>query len=207
MITDSPLRTGLRTSWQTPIYRRQIEDCESVNQALVKEIRGLEATGDSMSLGMVNAAKSGFTILRSSTDAVQTLHSWIFDAADQMNKWCIGDQADLISDWMISEAWAVIYRSYGYHKLHAHHGSSWSGVYYVTTGNLAAGAGAIEFVDPRVGALVSDSSARSTILLDPKPGMLIAFPSWLQHWVTPVEGSDERICIAFNVGFQEGTTA
>jgi len=50
---------------------------------------------------------------------------------------------------MIAEAWAVVYRDWGYHMLHSHHDSAWSGVYYVHTGQMAPDAGLIEFLDPR----------------------------------------------------------
>ena len=34
---------------------------------------------------------------------------------------------------------------------------------------------------------------------DPEVGMMLVFPSWLQHFVDPFFGENERISIAFNV--------
>jgi uncharacterized protein (TIGR02466 family) len=198
-------RTGIIQEWGTPILQRKIPDSDKLNAALIAEVRKADEAEESLSLGMVSAHKAGFSILKSQSDAVNTLHRLIFEAADAMNRWCLGDNlADGVAGSMISEAWAVIYRTYGYHKLHLHHGSAWSGVYYVKTGDLPSGAGAIEMLDPRQAARprCDTGGIRS---IDPEPGMIIAFPSWLQHFVTPVEGSAERICIAFNVGFIRDT--
>jgi uncharacterized protein (TIGR02466 family) len=193
-------RTGIIEQWGTPIYRRMVPNSNGLNAALAAEVATAEQTDEALSLGMVRAHKTGFSLLRSGSPAVAALHELIFEAADTMNRWCIGDLADAVADSMISEAWAVIYRTYGYHKLHMHHGSAWSGVYYVRTGDPPAGAGAIEMLDPRMAARPR-SDAGGLRMIDPKPGMLIAFPSWLQHFVTPAEGTSERICIAFNIGF------
>lgn len=194
-------RTGLIEEWGTPIFQRMTPESEKLNEALIDEVERADREEKPLSLSMVSAHKTGFSLLKSPSDAVVALHQLIFEAADTMNRWCMGDTlADEVADSMISEAWGVIYRTYGYHKLHLHHGSAWSGVYYVKTGDLPPGAGAIEMIDPRQ-ASRPRSDAGGIRSIDPKPGMLIAFPSWVQHFVTPVEGSTERICIAFNVGF------
>lgn len=193
-------RIGIINQWSTPMYQQILDGADNFNDALIDEIAREGDAGASLSLGMVRAHKTGFSILHSDSGAIAELHNLIFKAAHTLNQWCIPDLAEQVADSMISEAWAVIYKDYGYHKLHLHHGSAWSGVYYVRTGILTPGTGAIELLDPRQSAR-PQSSAGGLIRIDPKPGMLIAFPSWVQHFVTPVEGASERICIAFNVGF------
>ena len=37
------------------------------------------------------------------------------------------------------------------------------------------------------------------VLVQPKPGMLVVFPAWLEHWVHPFYGRGERISIAVNI--------
>jgi Putative 2OG-Fe(II) oxygenase len=37
------------------------------------------------------------------------------------------------------------------------------------------------------------------ILIEPQPGMLLAFPAWLEHFVHPFFGEGERISVAINV--------
>lgn len=103
---------------------------------------------------------------------------------------------------MIAEAWAVVYREWGYHNMHSHHDSAWSGVYYVHTGNITPGSGNIEFLDPRPAANASQPARSPLMAFPPEPGLMLMFPSWLQHWVTPYAGDSTRICVAFNIGFE-----
>src|SRR5207244_1257414 len=100
------------------------------------------------------------------------------------------------------EAWSVAYGQDGFHGMHVHHGSSWSGVYYVSTGSLTPGSGQIQLIDPRAGAAARGATPEAlAYALDPFDGLIIAFPSWLYHWVTPVNAPTARVCVAFNVGF------
>ncbi len=39
-------------------------------------------------------------------------------------------------------------------------------------------------------------------LVDPLPGLMVMFPSWLKHMVHPFSGNGERISISFNVYVQ-----
>lgn len=89
--------------------------------------------------------------------------------------------------------------------VHAHEGFRWSGVYYVqgdsgkllfhprdrsytlTTDEVA-----------RLTSATQNPSVRKQFGIDPTPGLLVLFPSWLPHSVEP--SRDVRISIAFNVG-------
>jgi hypothetical protein len=39
-------------------------------------------------------------------------------------------------------------------------------------------------------------------LVEPMPGLMVMFPSWLKHMVHPFHGSGERISISFNITVQ-----
>ena len=43
------------------------------------------------------------------------------------------------------------------------------------------------------------NTAGSTVEFTPRPGLIMLFPSWLQHQVRPYWGQGERISIAFNL--------
>jgi uncharacterized protein (TIGR02466 family) len=96
---------------------------------------------------------------------------------------------------------------------HYHPGNFWSGTYYVDDGGIAADpslGGTFEMLDPR-GAAPSmldpnlayagegGLSAGATEWIRPRPGLLVLFPSWLQHQVRAYRGTRERISIAFNL--------
>ncbi len=185
--------------WATPVLVTQVDAPENYNV----ELRELILRKDPRyTVGVTDGNKTRPDLLRWDDDLIQPLREWILDAAEFMNAEAgAGTSVEGVSVPMIAEAWAVLYREWGYHHLHAHHDSAWSGVYYVHTGHMAEHAGDIEFLDPRPAACSHESWRSPLQAISPRPGMLLAFPSWLQHWTTPYDGDSERICIAFNVGF------
>jgi uncharacterized protein (TIGR02466 family) len=107
------------------------------------------------------------------------------------------------------EAWANVSRSGGYNAVHDHPNCVWSGVYYVASGGpdpAVENNGKLELIDPRggVGMIhIGPTLMQGRYLVDPLPGLMVMFPSWIKHWVHPFHGTGERISIAFNVGVRE----
>ena len=102
-------------------------------------------------------------------------------------------------------------------SLQVHPGSMYAGVYYVTVppevGRVPnEGGGCIQFLDPRGGApmmqLVRGKNFYGSGAVQVCPphggGLLIMFPSWLQHEVKPLptEFTGPRIAISFNIVFK-----
>ncbi|GAA3086147.1 hypothetical protein GCM10020000_85940 [Streptomyces olivoverticillatus] len=156
----------------------------------------------SSAVGVQDADKTTSDVLRWEHPAIDQLRQWILDAVETLNDH-VGAGRDAAGQQqpMVAEAWAVVYRPEGLHQLHSHHDAAWSGVYYVATGRMTEGTGLLEFVDPRPSAAAREPHRPPLHTLTPVPGMLVAFPAWLRHWVTPYQGDAERIVIAFNVGF------
>ncbi len=98
-------------------------------------------------------------------------------------------------------AWATLLRDGGYQDPHYHPTGWLSGVIYVKVpAVVAAGrdsAGYIEFgrPDPRY----KFSFAPETVLIEPRPGQMILFPSYFWHRTVPFQGDEERISVAFDV--------
>jgi uncharacterized protein (TIGR02466 family) len=106
------------------------------------------------------------------------------------------------------EGWANVSRRGHYNSVHDHPGSTWSGVYYVSRGepdNDDPSNGKLELIDPRSGANilhVERNVFEGRYLVEPMPGLMVMFPSWLKHMVHPFQGSGERISISFNINVQ-----
>lgn len=115
-------------------------------------------------------------------------------------------------DWKI-RAWANVNGPGDANELHHHPGAFWSGTYYVDDGGRADDdtlGGELELMDPRGPAVTMYEpalafaggggltlGAKATIR--PRAGLLVLFPSWLQHAVRPYRGHAVRISIAFNL--------
>ena len=65
--------------------------------------------------------------------------------------------------------------------------------------------GAIEFLDPRVNAnaytIEGAACFNRKFVINPKPGSLLVFPSYLTHWVQPNGDSTDRVTVAFNIRY------
>jgi uncharacterized protein (TIGR02466 family) len=112
-----------------------------------------------------------------------------------------------------AEMWANISPNGIGHESHTHPGALWSLVFYVDDGLAEADdptlTGELVLQDPRnptpvmykpdLRYLYEDKTAyRSDHRFTPKNGQIVAFPSWVSHWVNPHRGSRERISIAMN---------
>jgi len=100
---------------------------------------------------------------------------------------------------------ATICREGAYHAPHSHPDSAWSGVYYVDADKFNPNrplSGVLEFLDPRVGVEAVRTPGDpygEPVRVRPESGLLVAFPSWLYHWVHPYAGQSPRIAVSFNV--------
>lgn len=99
-------------------------------------------------------------------------------------------------------AWALIFRGAGRQFVH-HHPESWlTGVYYVAAG-AGPGGGAIR-IGARPAALRDVDAPWQPIEIEPVPGTLILFPSYVPHETLPPERETERISVAFDVAAAPG---
>ena len=105
----------------------------------------------------------------------------------------------------VIKAWANIQDQIGYNEPHVHPFSLLSAVYYLKISNKS---GSICFKDPRPGLqnhiFASSSNPPppnnySSIKIKPKEGLLLIFPSWLEHFTEVNYDTTERISIAMNV--------
>ena len=98
------------------------------------------------------------------------------------------------------ESWVNIHDRGGFNFLHIHEGCLLSGVFYL---QVPAGSGCLMLRDPRPGVVSSPlkgngPNAHSDIQLRPETGLMVLFPSWLEHFVEPHESDIPRISISFN---------
>jgi uncharacterized protein (TIGR02466 family) len=98
------------------------------------------------------------------------------------------------------ESWINIHDEGGFNFLHVHEGSYLSGSFYL---QVPAGSGNLIFRDPRPGVVHGlfkgpNANGYRDVSLRPEDGLLVLFPSWLEHFVEPHEGHEPRIVIAFN---------
>ncbi|WP_050514188.1 MULTISPECIES: TIGR02466 family protein [Streptomyces] len=189
-----PARGACQQLWPTPVYRRTVRTGPDTD-TLAQQILIREAADPSRTLGAPGARKSAPDVLSWPLPAVTVLKRLIREAARAVTG------AGRESAWAAT-AWAVHYHHGGHHLLHAHHDSAVSGVYYLQA--PADAGGALELFDPRPARLATGPRAAcQPLTVQPHPGLLIAFPSWLRHAVAPHTAAAPRLCIAVNLSPEE----
>jgi uncharacterized protein (TIGR02466 family) len=105
----------------------------------------------------------------------------------------------------LDSLWINVMEKGAIHAPHIHPHSVISGTYYVT---VPPRSGAIRFEDPRLAMLMAAPPKkknarpenRNFVDVEPKPGMLLLWESWLRHGVEANAARTPRISVSFNYG-------
>ena len=107
----------------------------------------------------------------------------------------------------ITSMWAIINEHGAFNQRHHHGNSDLSAAYYVTA---KENCGDIVFYDPRPAPVYRHPIAKSPNILNasvnsvqPEEGLLVLFPSYLEHSVNPNNSSSKRIVISFNLSLEK----
>jgi len=96
----------------------------------------------------------------------------------------------------LDSLWVNLLKTSGHHSGHIHPHSILSGTFYV---EAPPGSGAIRFEDPRLPLMMAaPQRPDSFVTVEPRPGLLLLWESWLRHEVLPGTGRGERLSISFN---------
>jgi uncharacterized protein (TIGR02466 family) len=107
----------------------------------------------------------------------------------------------------LDSLWVNVLKPGGAHSGHIHPHSVLSGTVYVAT---PRGASALKLEDPRLPLMMaapprrSDApeAARAFVYLQPEPGTVLMWESWLRHEVPANRARTERISISFNYAWR-----
>jgi len=197
-----PDDAGFLPLWPTTLLQRSLPGHEQANSALTALIEKLEAanrelTTDYLSDNLLTHEHPAITWLR------QCINKTAVDYLQRAG-------LDYPVDWTL-HGWANINRLGDYHDLHNHPHSYLSGTYYVAMPSQKAqignrndlSPGAISFYDPRpqanMTAIRGDAQIAAQYTIDPQPGMILMWPSFLLHLVHPNLTHQKRISISFNL--------
>jgi uncharacterized protein (TIGR02466 family) len=103
----------------------------------------------------------------------------------------------------LDSLWVNLLKTAGHHAGHIHPHSIISGTLYV---EVPKGAGPIRFEDPRLPMMMASPARQPDapeeqqpfVTVQPRPGLLLLWESWLRHEVLPGSGRGERLSISFN---------
>ena len=190
--------------FSTPIWASKINNYEEINIQMFEYISSLQKKDP---LGVLKSNFKGW-------------HSQNFDMKNEQPRkfiesiknninLAINDMGwDLTSQSAkVSGIWAIINEKDAWNQKHHHSNSDLSAAYYVSA---PKNCGDIVFYDPRPAPVHNHPIAKSPNKLNatvnsitPEPGMLVLFPSYLEHSVNPNKSEEKRIVISFNLGLEK----
>jgi uncharacterized protein (TIGR02466 family) len=107
----------------------------------------------------------------------------------------------------LDSLWVNILKPGAAHTSHIHPHSVLSGTVYVA---IPPGASALKFEDPRLPMMMAapprradaDEPRKAFVYLQPAPGTVLIWESWLRHEVPVNTAKTERISVSFNYGWR-----
>jgi len=190
--------------FSTPIWTEKIEAYEKVNKEMLTYILNLQKKDP------VGVLKSNFKGWHSKDFNMKDIDlvNFITSIKNNLNTSIKDMNWDLnIQSVKISNMWAIINQKGAWNQKHQHSNSDISAAYYVTA---PEGCGDIVFYDPRPARVYKQPIAKSPNKLNgtvnsikPEAGMLVLFPSYLDHSVNPNISDKKRIVISFNLSLEK----
>lgn len=209
-MTDLSFQEDRLELFPTLVFRRQYAHLDAVNERL----RTLILKERDTAPGIVRSNVGGFhteaDLLEKDDPAITVykslMHSLVHDYLAEV----AGTEPSDIKFGLKTEAWANVQELGDYSRPHVHPSCHFSIVYYVDVGDepeARAGEanldlqGRLEVLDPRGRpnmVLIPGVTQTDNVVLKPKAGLMLIFPSWLYHLVHPYRGKRPRISIACN---------
>ena len=190
--------------FSTPIWATKIEGYEKINDEMLAYIFNLQKKDPT------GVLKSNFKGWHSSDFNMKDPSpiNFIASIKNNLNTLISDMDWDLnIQSVKISSMWAIINEKGAWNQKHQHSNSDISAAYYVTAHE---GCGDIVFYDPRPARVYKQPIAKSANKLNgtvnsikPEAGMLVLFPSYLDHSVNPNISDKKRIVISFNLSLEK----
>jgi uncharacterized protein (TIGR02466 family) len=205
MSLDVAVAPDITLTFGVPVMIRMMPDAEPVSRGLRQAILAREQAGPGASKSNADGWHSAETLLSWPEPEIATLRRWIDDAIQRLCRLPTRDRPDAVRLDYRATGWANVNRHGQYNTIHVHSGSHWAVVYYVAIGEEEPGHqfnGLLELRDPRPGAVhgrMPGFMFGRALTIRPQPGMLVAFPAWIEHGVHPFYGTGERISIAVNI--------
>ena len=185
-----------RALFATQLFEAQLAD-QSLVEQLAHSIRSLAADDEAGRRWSREHRYAGYTSYASLNDLPKRDPAFA-DLAKVLTREAARFARELQWDVRprLDSLWVNLLKSGGQHSGHIHPHSILSGTLYV---EVPPGAGAIRFEDPRLPLMMAAPTRPDTfVTVEPRPGLLLLWESWLRHEVLPGTGRGERLSISFN---------
>ena len=205
MTSPLPQRGNVSYAFSTPILMQVWPESTQLNAELQELVLARERADKGVIKSNLGGWQSEQGLFHWQHPAIAVLQQRVREATIEITSQTCGQALQGLAMDMHVNGWANVSRDRSYNRIHAHSECTWSGVYYVSTGEpdpAVTDNGAIEFFNAGLtahGGVLPGRPFGGQLRVSPEPGLMVMFPSWLPHWVHPFQGSGTRISLAFNV--------
>ena len=194
-----------RTLFATRLYEAMIDD-EQLLGELAHSIRSLGEDDEAGKRWSRDKGYKGYTSYASLNDLPKRDPAFAELQRDLVRHAATFAQElafDLGRKPKLDSLWVNLLKAGGHHSGHIHPHSILSGTLYV---EVPGGSSAIRFEDPRLPMMMAapvrredaPEELRQFASIQPRPGLLLMWESWLRHEVLPGSAKADRLSISFN---------
>ena len=192
--------------FSTPIWVSKIDNHEDLNVDMLSYIKDLQNKDPQ---GII---KSNFNGWHSKNfNLKEDMPAKFISSISKNINTAMNDMGwDLTSQFIkITNMWSIINEEGAFNQKHHHSNSDISAAYYVSAYDEC---GDIVFYDPRPARVYKNPIAKSPNKLNatinsvkPENGLLVLFPSYLEHSVNPNLSNKKRVVISFNLSLEKNS--
>lgn len=190
------MRMTILSLFATRLYEAAIDD-EQLLEELAHSIRTLAEDDEAGKAWSREKAYRGYTSYASLNDLPKRDPAFA-DLQRLLTKHAAGFARELGFERKpkLDSLWVNLLKAGGHHSAHIHPHSILSGTFYV---EVPKGSGATRFEDPRLPMMMAAPPRDDLfVTVEPRPGLLLLWESWLRHEVLPGTAKGDRLSISFN---------
>ena len=184
-----------------PIYDKLIPEFQLRRELLIDTFLKMRESDTGIVRSNLGGWHSDDDLHRNADENIQ----WLLRSILTIASVCINDfEKDREhGDIVMTSAWVNVNDTHNWNAPHMHLPADWSGVFYVSVDetshdpNLTVQPGDIMFFNPM--PFGARHKRPTTVNYTPKNGLLLLFPSYLLHMVSPHISTEPRISISFNI--------
>jgi uncharacterized protein (TIGR02466 family) len=187
---------AVRSLFPTLLYEAELTDPDLLGE-LAHSIRSLardDAAGKKWSRDKAYAGYTSYASLNDLPKRDPAVADLVRQLVRHAGRFADEVSLDLGRKPRLDSLWVNLLKSGGHHSGHIHPHSIISGTFYV---EVSAASGPIRFEDPRLPLMMAAPPRESSfVTVQPRPGLLLLWESWLRHEV--LAGRGERLSVSFN---------
>ncbi len=201
--------------WPTTVLVKRFAHFQKVNPALLElfyQHRDREQRNPEQAYASKDDLQNHYPLHQELGELAEFISKGVVEVATEANRglWRQGEKVSVT----LTGLWFQISNGFSFHEMHVHGNCSWSGVYYVQSGDCSTSPqshrgkqpnGVTRFYGPHMEHMAGGFGDYGNLYLHdnswdsyPEDGKLCIFPSHIKHMPFPYNGEKDRVIVSFH---------